>query len=1067
MRRLTPAAAGLAGALILAAPGCRTHGIGITNASCLAELTAGEGAAAVTPGATADSLDLDFGPLLLGQQLDQVILISNVGEASLQVLSLEPPVASAGFEVGLSSPDPLQPGSAPLIVAVRFRPMASGPTSAQVVLATDCPGGNLTLNLTGDGFRPLLEVDPPALEFGRVLLGSSEQRDVRVTNDSDTARALTFFPIQGADSALFRMQTAPPAMLAPHEQTTLSVVFTPTEAVRLPTRSAIALALDCTGCEAEVGLTGQGVLTGLSVTPNPLDFGALEPPYSASAAVVLENVANAPIALLAAPSLVQPSPNAFQLGPAAPAAGTILAPGAKVQVPMVFTALGIGRYQATLMLTTNDPLQGNVAVPVSGISGGPRIQCTPEAVDFGDVGVGISAGARVICTNVGIGNDADPSTNLYLSLATDSPDFSAAFDTPLPSAGLWPGPLSRAVIDLSFRPASPLAEQGQLIITSNDPTAPELLIPVQGTGVALPPCVSSVQPALLDFGQVARGLTRDAAFVIADTGTVDCLVNGLDLSADTSAAFSLPDGPVISQRLSPAGNSSGAPSELSVTVRFTPPLDHATRYTPGSDSGNFAGQVQFALSDPKAPQQSVSLVGRSPDDCLVFDPVTPDLGAVPYDPSHQRWCSASRTLTVTNVCDRDASLDSAYFDGGVGTFSITGPGGATGPWTISPLLGGAAPVSFQLAFRPASAGEGVASLEFQSSQLFPNQALPKTECGYRTIEIASQVHGREVGSGIGSADGEQVDQFTGRGTQVDLLWIVDVMDAAGWQIAASDLAPFLSYPSANGIDFQMAVTSTSAVGAAPAVDVTQDFGYLEPCDHCWNQGSTATIVVPGSSPDPASVLAPLLSIGGIPAFQVIWDVDCPAFDDQFFESFTEALQPDLLAAHNAGFLRPNSVLAVVGLGDDDNDESVGSFSFFYNFLAGIKGRDRVSFSFAGNPSSDQFNSRVDHLPGLLVELTGGVNVDSSQPGWMDQLAQVWTRIADQLFRYPLSSLPADPNPYDAVAHPGGLQVRVAGQAVLDSSWHYDPVGNAVIFEPSGAPTAGAALTVGYALGCGG
>ena len=197
---------------------------------------------------------------------------------------------------------------------------------------------------------------------------------------------------------------------------------------------------------------------------------------------------------------------------------------------------------------------------------------------------------------------------------------------------------------------------------------------------------------------------------------------------------------------------------------------------------------------------------------------------------------------------------------------------------------------------------------------------------------------------------------------------------------------------------------------------------------------------------------------------------CPALDDQFFETVTEALQPDLLVGHNAGFLRENSVLAVVALGDDDNDESVGSFSFFYDFLAGLRGRDRVTFSFAGNPALDMPMNPFDQhngLPGFMVTLTGGVNVDASQSGWMAQLAQVWPRIADQLLRYPLSSLPADPSPYDAAAHPGGLQVKVAGKAVADSSWHYDGTGNAVIFEPATAPPAGATLTVGYALGCGG
>ena len=144
---------------------------------------------------------------------------------------------------------------------------------------------------------------------------------------------MTLFPLQGDGSGLFRLRSAPPAMLAPHEQVTLTVIFRPTEAARTPMQSALAVTLDCTGCEAQVGLRAQGVLTGLSVTPNPLDFGSVMPLDTATANLVLENVANAPITLLAVPTIVQPAPEAFQLGSPAPAADTILQAGTRSSCP--------------------------------------------------------------------------------------------------------------------------------------------------------------------------------------------------------------------------------------------------------------------------------------------------------------------------------------------------------------------------------------------------------------------------------------------------------------------------------------------------------------------------------------------------------------------------------------------------------------------------------------------------------------------------------------------------------------------------------------------------------------
>jgi hypothetical protein len=89
---------------------------------------------------------------------------------------------------------------------------------------------------------------------------------------------------------------------------------------------------------------------------------------------------------------------------------------------------------------------------------------------------------------------------------------------------------------------------------------------------------------------------------------------------------------------------------------------------------------------------------------------------------------------------------------------------------------------------------------------------------------------------------------------------------------------------------------------------------------------------------------------------------------------------------------------------------------------------------------------------------------------MSELGRVWNLVADEVFRYALSSLPADPSPRDPVDHPGGLDVEINGQPVPASgpsgtNWHYDATGNAILFEPSSAPPAGAALSVSYSLAC--
>jgi len=89
------------------------------------------------------------------------------------------------------------------------------------------------------------------------------------------------------------------------------------------------------------------------------------------------------------------------------------------------------------------------------------------------------------------------------------------------------------------------------------------------------------------------------------------------------------------------------------------------------------------------------------------------------------------------------------------------------------------------------------------------------------------------------------------------------------------------------------------------------------------------------------------------------------------------------------------------------------------------------------------------------------------------LNQVWDHFLAELVRYPLNAWPADPNPYDAALHPNGVTVTVNGGPSVPPfstsgapQWHYDPVSNAVIFDPAGMPTAGDSIAVSYPIGCG-
>jgi hypothetical protein len=96
------------------------------------------------------SYNFDFGPVSLGQQLNQSLFLTNIGGSPLMILSTEQPTDSQ-FTVTLASEIEIQPGSGQT-VPVSFRPFTAGPKGASVVIATDSSAvPTITITLTGTG----------------------------------------------------------------------------------------------------------------------------------------------------------------------------------------------------------------------------------------------------------------------------------------------------------------------------------------------------------------------------------------------------------------------------------------------------------------------------------------------------------------------------------------------------------------------------------------------------------------------------------------------------------------------------------------------------------------------------------------------------------------------------------------------------------------------------------------------------------------------------------------------------------------------------------------------------
>lgn len=155
-----------------------------------------------------------------------------------------------------------------------------------------------------------------------------------------------------------------------------------------------------------------------------------------------------------------------------------------------------------------------------------KLDVQPSALDFGDVPVGAEKQLELTLTNRG-------SFVLDIEGLETSPPFIA----PVLTATLAPSGETKVMI--AFRPASVGAQSGKLVIRANDPDAPEVEVPLSGTGIE---AAVVVDPLVVDFGEVLwtnATQPEQRTVTVTNPGTDTFELTTLELTGDGGGAFTL------------------------------------------------------------------------------------------------------------------------------------------------------------------------------------------------------------------------------------------------------------------------------------------------------------------------------------------------------------------------------------------------------------------------------------------------------------------------------------------------------------------------------------------------
>jgi trimeric autotransporter adhesin len=302
---------------------------------------------------------LTFGNTQVGNvSAAQVVTLTNMGTTTVDIQTA---VASTDF-VSTGTCATLLPGAA-CSLSVTFTPTtasASSVRSGTVEILSDASTSLEFISLMGVSTPSALTLNPAALDFGTVDVGSHGTLSVTVTDTA--AIPVTFLGLATSGDYSVDAGTCPAngSTLAAGSSCVLTVRFTPSGT---GTRTGtLSLSNDASQLPLTVSLTGNAVAAQLTVTPGALAFGSIDVGFPAMLTLTLLNTGSASVTGI---GNVVSGVNAGDFAVTAPCSAKSLAPNQGCTETVTFTPIANGARSATLTIASSDP-KGPAVIALTG-----------------------------------------------------------------------------------------------------------------------------------------------------------------------------------------------------------------------------------------------------------------------------------------------------------------------------------------------------------------------------------------------------------------------------------------------------------------------------------------------------------------------------------------------------------------------------------------------------------------------------------------------------------------------------------------------------------------------------
>jgi hypothetical protein len=340
------------------------------------------------------------------------------------------------------------------------------------------------------------------------------------------------------------------------------------------------------------------------------------------------------------------------------------------------------------------------------------IAVEPTQLDFGQVAVNSSKELSLKITNLG-----------SFILSIESFDADPPFIAPTMTATVGTGAQGIEIL-VGFAPTALGPVSGTLVLTTSDPDAPTVEVPLVGTGIE---AAITVTPPVVDFGEVLwnrQTRAQRATVTVTNPGTDAFELTSIELSDDGEGTFTLE--PMAVQRVFAAGDTETF--EVTFLPRGRGPVSGSVRIT---NTTRQAPEIVVPLMGTGVgPQMEIcAQAGTSAELCTQNGEVPRvDFGLVPLTDT------AQGRIRVLNVGERDMRITQAMVTGAAQEFSFT-PALAMGMVDI--MVPGGMEASWQVGYDPEDYQFDAVIVSFLSDAANPVASSVRVEARVpkATIEV--------------------------------------------------------------------------------------------------------------------------------------------------------------------------------------------------------------------------------------------------------------------------------------------------------------------------------------------